>query len=159
MYIRKFKFYSEIIFPPISAHPAQPRAAPARFAPQAAVCALGLSSLGVFAMRRLFFEFAQSVNGVSSLSRRCQVGPTRQIHPLPCAGRPESRLHRASSQLIAPRLPASIIEMPIKAPYSPALIPPLESPLTPPPQPSMVSSVNRRPLLTGISTLSSPGPL
>jgi hypothetical protein len=58
--------------------------APARFAPQAAVCALGplgLSNLGVFAKRRIFFEFAQSVNGVSSLSRCCHVGPTRQIHP------------------------------------------------------------------------------
>jgi hypothetical protein len=66
------------------------------------------------------------------LSRHCQVGPTRQIHPLPHAGRPKANLHRASPQLIAPRLPASIIELPIKAPYSPALIPPLESPLTPP---------------------------
>jgi hypothetical protein len=64
----KIKFYSEIIFPPI---PAQTRAAPAA-SPQAAVRALGplgplgLSSLGVFAKRRLFFEFAQSVNDVSS---------------------------------------------------------------------------------------------
>jgi hypothetical protein len=51
---------------------------PARFTPQAAVHALGplgLSSLGVFAKRHLFFEFAQSVNDTSSLSRRCQVGP------------------------------------------------------------------------------------
>jgi hypothetical protein len=154
LYIRKFKFYLEIIFPPILAHPAQPRAAPARFTPQAAVRALdplGLSSLGVFAKRRLFFEFAQSVNDVSSLSRRCQVGPTPQIHPLPRAGRPESRLHRASPQLLALRLPASIIETPIKAPYSPALIPPLESPLTP------HGHQWCRPLLTGISTLSSPG--
>jgi hypothetical protein len=158
LYIQKFKFYSEIIFPPI---PAQPRAAPARFTPQAAVrvlAPLGLSSLGVFAKRRLFFKFAQSINGVSSLSRRCQEGPTRQIHLLPRAGRPESHLHRASLQLIAPRLPASIIETPIKASYSPALIPPLESPLTPP-RSSMASAVNRRLLLTGISTPSSPGPL
>jgi hypothetical protein len=133
LYIQKFKFYSKIIFPPI---PAQPRAAPARFAPQAAVRALaplGLSSIGVIAKRRLFFEFAQSINGVSSLSHRCQVGPTRQIHPLPHVGRTESRPHCASPQLIAPRFPASIIKTPIKAPYSPALIPPLESPLTPPP--------------------------
>ncbi len=107
---------------------------PARFAPQAAVHALGplgLSSLGVFAERHLFFEFAQSVNDASSLSRRCQVGPAHQYH-------------RASPHLIAPRLPASIIETPIKAPYSPALIPPLESPLTPSPRPSMASVVNRR---------------
>jgi hypothetical protein len=105
------------------------------FAPQATVHALGplgLSSLGVFAKRHLFFEFAQSVNDASSLSRRCQVGPARQFHPLPHAGRPKSRLYRASPHLIAMRLPASIIETPIKAPYSPALIPPLESLLTPP---------------------------
>jgi hypothetical protein len=162
LYIQKFKFYSEIIFPLIPAHPAQPRVALARFAPQAAVRALGplgLSSLGIFAKRRLFFEFAQSVNGVSSLSHRCQVGPTHQIHPLPRVGRPESRLHRASPQLFAPCLPASIIEMPIKAAYSPALNPPLESPLTTPrPQPSMASAANRRSLLTGISTPSSPAP-
>jgi hypothetical protein len=94
---------------------------------------LGLSSLGVFAKRCLFFEFAQSVNDASSLSRRYQVGPAHQFHPLPRVGRPKSRLHRASSHLIAPRLSASIIETPIKAPYSPTLIPPLESPLTPPP--------------------------
>jgi hypothetical protein len=106
----------------------------------------------------LFFKFAQSVNGFSSLSRRCQVGPTCQIHLLPHAGRPESCFHRSSPQLITPRLPTTIIETPIKAPYSPALIPPLESPLTPP-RPSMASAVNRRPLLTGISTPSSPGPL
>jgi hypothetical protein len=92
---------------------------------------LGLSSLGVFAKRHLFFEFAQSVNDAFSLSRHCHVGPTCQFHPLPHAGRPKFRLHRASPHLIAPRLPASIIEMSIKAPYSPALIPPLESPLTP----------------------------
>jgi hypothetical protein len=107
---------------------------PARFTPQAAVHALsplGLSSLGVFAKRRLFFEFVQSVNDAFSLSRHCHVWATRQFHPLPRAGRPKSRLHRASPHLIAPRLPASIIEMPIKAPYSPAFIPPLESPLTP----------------------------
>jgi hypothetical protein len=136
LYIQKFKFYSKIIFPLI---PAQPRAAPACFAPQAAVRALGplgplgLSSLGVFAKRRLFFKFAQSINGVSSLSHHFQEGPTHQIHLLPHAGRPESRLHRASPQLIAPRLLTFIIETPIKAPYSPTLVPPLESPLTPPP--------------------------
>jgi hypothetical protein len=130
---------------------------PARFTPQAAMHMLDLSSLGVFAKRRLFFEFAQSVNDASSLSRRCQVGPARQFHPLPRTGRPKSRLHRASPHLIASCLPASIIETSIKAPYSPALIPPLESPLTLP-RPSMASDVNHRPLLTGISTPSSPSP-
>jgi hypothetical protein len=56
-----------------------------------------------------------------------------------------------------PCLLASIIETPIKAPYSPTLIPPLESPLTAP-RPSMASAVNHRPLLTDISTPSSPRP-
>jgi hypothetical protein len=88
------------------------------------------------------------------LSHRCQLGPTRQILLVPHASRPEACLHRAPPQLITPRLPASVIETPIKAPYSPALIPPLESPLTPP-RPSMVSAVNHRPLPIGISTPSS----
>jgi hypothetical protein len=74
----------------------------------------------------------RSPSAAFPLSHRCQVGPTHQIHPLPRAGRLEASLHRASPQLITPRLPASIIETLIKAPYSPTLIPPLESPLTPP---------------------------
>jgi hypothetical protein len=94
---------------------------------------LGLSSLGVFAKRRLFFEFAQSENDASSLSCHCQVGPARQLYRLPHAGRPQSRRHLASPHAITPRHPASGIETPIKVPYSPALIPPLESPLTPSP--------------------------
>jgi hypothetical protein len=64
---------------------------PARFTLQATVHVLGplsLSSLGVFAKRRLFFEFAQSGNDASSLSCHCQVGPACQFHPLPHAGRP-----------------------------------------------------------------------
>jgi hypothetical protein len=92
---------------------------------------LGLSSLGVFAKRRLFFEFAQSSNDASSLSCHCQVGPARQFHPLPRAGQPQSRRHLASPHQITLRRPTSSIETPIKAPHSPALIPPLESPLTP----------------------------
>jgi hypothetical protein len=102
---------------------------------------LGLSSLGIFAKRRLFFEFAQSINDAFSLSRHCHVGPTCQFHPLPRVSRPKSRIHRASPHLITPRLPASIIEMPIKAPYSPALIPPLESLLTPLP---VINGVGRK---------------
>jgi hypothetical protein len=54
---------------------------------------------------------------------------------------PKSRLHHASPQLIALHLPASIIETPIKAPYSPALIPPLESPLTPP---TTINGISRK---------------
>jgi hypothetical protein len=109
---------------------------PARFAPQATMHALGplgLSSLSVFAKRRLFFEFAQFGNDASSLSCHYQVGPARQFHPLPHAGRPQSRRHLASPHPITPRHPSSSIETPIKAPYSSALIPPLESPLTPSP--------------------------
>jgi hypothetical protein len=52
-------------FRPIWPSPEQPRP----LCPQAVVRALGplgLSSLGVFAKRRLFFEFAQSINDVSS---------------------------------------------------------------------------------------------
>jgi hypothetical protein len=107
---------------------------PAHFAPQATVQALGplsLSSLGVFAKRRLFFEFAQSGNDASSLSCHCQVGPAHQFHHLPRADRPQSRCHLASLHPITPRRPTSSIETAIKASYSPALIPPLESPLTP----------------------------
>jgi hypothetical protein len=54
---------------------------------------LGLSSLGVFAKRRLFFESAQSSNDAFSISRHCHVGPTRQFHPSPRTGRPQSRHH------------------------------------------------------------------
>jgi hypothetical protein len=107
---------------------------PARFTPQAtmhALSPLGLSSLGIFAKRRLFFEFAQSANDAFSLSCHYQVGPAHQFHPLPRAGRPQSRRHLASPHPITPHRPASSIETPIKAPYSLALIPPLESLLTP----------------------------
>jgi hypothetical protein len=94
---------------------------------------LGLSSLGLFAKRCLFFEFAQSGNDASSLSCYCQVGPACQFHLLPRTGQPQSRRHLASPHPITPRRPTSSIETPIKAPYSPALILPLESPLTPSP--------------------------
>jgi hypothetical protein len=55
--------------------------------PQAAVCTLGplgLSSLDVFAKRRLFFEFAQSINDVSSQS--LPTGP-HQSDPPPSSRR------------------------------------------------------------------------
>jgi hypothetical protein len=61
----------------------------ARFTPQATVHALGpfgLSSLGVFAKGRLFFEFAQSGNDAFSLSCHCQVSPARQFRPFPHVG-------------------------------------------------------------------------
>jgi hypothetical protein len=94
----------------------------ARFGPQATVHALGpfgLSSLGIFAKRYLFFEFAQSGNDAFSLSCHCQVSPARQFHPFPRVGRPQSHRHLASPHPITPHRPTSSIEMPIKAPYSP----------------------------------------
>jgi hypothetical protein len=135
LYIQKSKFYLEIIllrFQPVQPSPSS--AGPLH--PSAAVHSLdpfGLSSLDVFAKRRLFFEFAQSGNDAFFLSRHCHVGPARQFHPSPRADRPQSRRQLASPHPITPRRPASSIEMPIKAPYSPALNPPLESPLTPSP--------------------------
>jgi hypothetical protein len=126
---KKSKIYSEIIL-------LRFRPVPARFAPPATVHALGPldpSRLGILAKRRLFFEFAQSGNDASSLSCHCQVGPACQFHPLPCTGRPQSHRHLASLHPITPHRSASSIETPIKAPYSLALIPPLESPLAPSP--------------------------
>jgi hypothetical protein len=116
----------------------------ARSAPQAAAHARsahpGLCGLGIFAKSCLFFEFAQPGDDAFFLCHR-HAGPACQLRRLPRVGRPEARLPRASPQLIAPRLPASIIAMPIKAPYSPALIPPLEALLTPSPA---INGVSRK---------------
>jgi hypothetical protein len=92
----------------------------------------GLRDLGVFAKSRLFFEFAQPGDDAFFLCH-CHTGPACQLRRLPRVGRHEARLPHALPQLIAPRLSASIIATPIKAPYSPALISPLEAPLTPSP--------------------------
>jgi hypothetical protein len=92
----------------------------------------GLRGLGVFAKSHLFFEFAQPGDDAFFLCHR-HAGPVCQLRRLPHVGRPEARLPRASPQLIAPRLPASVIATPIKAPYSPAFIPPLEATSTPSP--------------------------
>jgi hypothetical protein len=89
---------------------------------------------------RFPFWFAPSETAASP-SSLCQPGPSCQIHPFPRVGRPEARLPRALPQLIAPRLPASIIATIIKAPYSPTLIPPLESPVTPS---SAINGVGRK---------------
>jgi hypothetical protein len=99
-----------------------------------------LRGLGVFAKSYLFFEFAQPGDDAFLLCHS-HAGPACQLCRLPCVGRPKARLPRASPELIAPRLPTSIIATPIKAPYSPALIPPLESPLTPCPA---ISGVSRK---------------
>jgi hypothetical protein len=82
LYIRKFKFYSEIIFSSDSG-PSDPALSSPAASPQAAVRTLGrlgplsLSSLGIFAKMRLFFEFAQSVNGVSSHAAAKWAPPIR----------------------------------------------------------------------------------
>jgi hypothetical protein len=93
----------------IPAQPAQPRP----LCPQAAVRVLnplGLSSLGVFAKRCLFFEFAQSVNGVSSHVAANWVPPVRKTpflapadpkHASPRASRPPP-LRRQSKPLTPP---------------------------------------------------------
>jgi hypothetical protein len=132
----KIQFYSKRIFfsefgPPGPASPVL-----ARSASQATTCAHsahpGLRGLSVFAKSRLFFEFEQPGDDVFFLCHR-HAGPACQLRHLPRISRPEARLPRASPQLIAPCLLASIIATPIKAPYSPALIPPLDASLTPSP--------------------------
>jgi hypothetical protein len=89
----------------------------ARFASQATGSTLspfGPSSLGVFAKRCISFDFAHSDNDTFTLSRHCHVGPARQLHPLPHAGRSHSRRRFFSSRSATLRRPASNIEMPIK---------------------------------------------
>jgi hypothetical protein len=117
----------------------------ARSTPQATARArsahLVLRGLGVLAKSCLFFEFAQPGDDTFFLCHR-HTDPACQLCCLPHVGRPEARLPRASPQLIAPRLPASIIASPIKAPYNPALIPPLETPLTP--SPPAINGIGRK---------------
>jgi hypothetical protein len=60
----------------------------ARFALQATgspLSPVGPSSFGVFAERRISFDFAHSDRDAFSLSRHCHVGPACQLHPLPHA--------------------------------------------------------------------------
>jgi hypothetical protein len=123
-------FFSEF-GPPSPASPVLARSA-SQAAARTRSAHPGLRGLGIFAKSRLFFEFVRPGDDTFFLCHR-HAGPACQLHRLPRIGRPEPCLPRASPQLIAPRLPASIIVTPIKAPYSPALIPPLEAPLTPSP--------------------------
>jgi hypothetical protein len=132
----KIQFYSKRIFFSKFGPPGLASLLLARSAPQATTRAPsahpGLRGLSVFAKSRLFFEFAQPSDDAFFLCHR-HAGPTCQLRHLPHIGRPEACLPRASPQLITPRLMASIIATPIKVPYSPALISPLEAPLTPSP--------------------------
>jgi hypothetical protein len=87
--------------------------------PQAAARALiplGPSRVGVFAKRRILFDFAHSGRDTFSLSRHCHVGPTCQLHPLPPP--PADRCH--SLPPATPRRPASNLEMPGKV-FTPRL--------------------------------------
>jgi hypothetical protein len=79
----------------------------ARYAPQAAgspLGSLGPSRVGVFAERRIPFDFAHSGRDTFSLSRHCHVGPVCQLHPLPHTGRPLPLLLVASGHLTPPGL-------------------------------------------------------
>jgi hypothetical protein len=61
---------------------------PTRYAPQAAgspLGPLGPSHIGVFAERRILFDFAHSGRDAFSLSHHCHVGSACQLHPLPYA--------------------------------------------------------------------------
>jgi hypothetical protein len=111
------KNFSSEFSPPGPASPMLARSAPQATA-RACSAHPGLRGLGVFAKSRVFFEFAQPGDDTFFLCHR-HAGPASQLRRLPWVGRPEARLPRASPQLIAPRLPASIIATPIKAPYNP----------------------------------------
>jgi hypothetical protein len=76
--------------------------------PQAVACVLGPSHVGVFAERRILFDFAHSGRDTFSLLRHCHVGPACQLHPLPPP--PADRCH--SSPPATPHRPASNLEMP-----------------------------------------------
>jgi hypothetical protein len=87
--------------------------------PQAAARALGPlgpSHVGVFAERRILFDFAHSGRDAFSLSRHCHVGPACQLHPLPPP--PADRCH--SSPPATPHRPASNLEMPCEV-FTPRL--------------------------------------
>jgi hypothetical protein len=82
----KINFYSKKNFLRILAHPAQPRPALARSAPQAVGSPLGPSRVGVFSKRRILFDLAHSGRDAFSLSHHRHVGLACQLHPLPHAG-------------------------------------------------------------------------
>jgi hypothetical protein len=100
----------------------------AHFAPQAAgspLCPFGPSSFGVFAERRIFFDFAHSGIDTFSLSRHYHVGPACQLHPLPHAGRPVAASPRRLRPPWAARPPISRCQARSSLP---ALIPPFNPP-------------------------------
>jgi hypothetical protein len=79
----------------------------ARYAPPATgspLGPLGPSRIGIFAERRIPFDFAYSDRDTFSLSRHCHVVPACQLHPLPHTGRPLPLLLVASSHPTPPGL-------------------------------------------------------
>jgi hypothetical protein len=60
----------------------------ASYALQAIGSPLGPSRVGVFAERRILFDFTHSGRDAFSISRHCHVGPACHLHPVPHAGRP-----------------------------------------------------------------------
>jgi hypothetical protein len=79
----------------------------ARYAPPAVgspLGPLGPSRVGVFAERRIPFDFAHSGRDVFSLSRHYHVGSACPLHPLPHASRPLPLLLIASGHPTPPVL-------------------------------------------------------
>jgi hypothetical protein len=118
--------FSSYFCPSGPAPPAQ-----ARYAPQAAgspLGPLGPSRVGVFAERRIPFDFAHFGREAFSLSHHSHVGPACQLHPLPHAGRPLPLLLVASGHPTPPGLQPRDAKRGL---HSPPRFPLLISPLTP----------------------------
>jgi hypothetical protein len=83
----------------------------ARYAPPAAgspLGRLGPSRVGVFAERRIPFDFAHSSRDAFSLSRHCHVGPAYQLHPPFCLRPPRATQPPTSGCQARSSLPALI---------------------------------------------------
>jgi hypothetical protein len=126
----------------------------ARFTPQAAgspFSPFGPSSFGVFAERRISFDFVHSGRDAFSLSRYCHVGPACQLHPLSHAGRHVPASPRHLRPPCAAQSPTSRCQARSSLP---ALIPPFNPPLYP--SLSRPPSMALRPLLPAVSPLLAP---
>jgi hypothetical protein len=98
-----------------ASQPSQPHRPPFFFCkPRVRSAHPGLRSLGVFAKRSLFFEFAQPGDDAFSLCHR-HAGPACRLRRLPRAGRPRSEfLHAAAPprRCPTPRMPSSFYNPP-----------------------------------------------
>jgi hypothetical protein len=79
------------------------------------------NSFGVFAERRISFDFALCDRDAFSFSRHCHVGPACQLHPLPHVGRPVVASPRRLRPPCAARPPTSRCQVRSSLP---AMIPP-----------------------------------